>query len=265
MTVSTGEIVYEIGHAPCSGVGLQWSDDELSTALNDRVAALLFDDEGMANIEEILAPIADTDFARDGLRRVLDGPSEIEDWKVGEAIAETYLTGHRNCSFPWPDGRDERKGGSSLPGADLVGFGIDNKGDCLAFGEVKTSSEHRYPPGAMYGRTGMKRQLEDLRDNENIRDDLVKYLSHRAGTAHWQARFKRAARRYLHNTSDVQLYGFLVRDVKPHQSDLRARVDALGTRCPDTTHIELLALYLPKESLENIGEKMVAQRVRGIR
>ncbi len=177
---------------------------------------------------------------------------------MGEAIAEAYLTDHRACSFPWPDGRDERKSGASLPGADLVGFGSDDSGDCLAFGEVKTSSERRYPPRAMYGHMGLKQQLEDLRDNETFRDDLVKYLGHRAGSTSWQPRFERAAGRYLKNSSDVQLYGCLVRDVEPHQDDLRARVNDLGTRCPRGMRIELLALYLPQGKLDRIDEKMTS-------
>ena len=141
-----------------------------------------------------------------------------------------------------------------------MGFGIDEDGDSFAFGEVKTSSEHKYPPGTMYGRTGLKQQLEDLRDNEAIRMDLVKYLGHRAGSAPWRARFKRAASRYLGNRSDVQLYGVLVRDVKPDKDDLRLRVGDLGAGCPVGTCIELLALYLPQGSLGGIGEKMVARR-----
>ena len=143
MTVGAGEVVYEIDDGPCSAAGVQWSNDELASALKGQVAAVLFDDEGRANIEEILVASAETDFARDGLLRVLRDPDEIEDWRVGEAIAETYLTEHRSCSFPWPDGRDERKRRSSLPGADLVGFGIDDDGDCLAFGEVKTSGDRK--------------------------------------------------------------------------------------------------------------------------
>ena len=72
MTVGTGEVVYGMGGPPCSGVGLRWSDDELSAAMDGRVAAVLFDDEGKANIEDILAGLAETDFAQDGLRRVLE-------------------------------------------------------------------------------------------------------------------------------------------------------------------------------------------------
>ena len=58
--------------APCLGVGLQWSDDELNAAMDGRVAVVVFDDEGKANIGEILAGLAETEFAEDRLRRVLE-------------------------------------------------------------------------------------------------------------------------------------------------------------------------------------------------
>ncbi len=110
-----------------------------------------------------------TEFAQEHLAEALADPDDIENWRVGEAIAEAYLTEHRNCQFPWPDGRDERKNGSSLPGADLVGIQHDAKGDRFAFGEVKTSGQAKHPPGVMYGRTGLKQQLEDLFDKVEIR------------------------------------------------------------------------------------------------
>ena len=184
----------------------------------------------------------------------------MENWRVGEAIAEAYLTNHRSCHFPWPDSRDERKSGSSLPGADLVGFSTDDKGCCLAFGEVKTSSEAKYPPGAMYGRTGLKTQLEDLRDSRVIRDDLLKYLGHRAVQAPWKQSFEAASRRYIRNSSDVLLYGVLIRDVPPHADDLRVRVNGLANDCPDGTRLELLALYLPIGSIDGLGEAILETR-----
>ena len=245
------------------GAGLAWTDKELDAALSGPVATVLFDDEGKANIESILTDLVETDFEQGNLRRILSDPDAIEDWRVGEAIAETYLQDHRDCCFPWPDGRDERKSGSSLPGADLAGFGEDEDGDCLAFGEVKTSSEAKYPPSAMYGRTGLKQQLEDLRDQELIRDDLVRYLGHRANAAVWFPRFQAAMRRYLKNSSDVQLYGLLIRDVPPDNRDLCVRVQKLSENCPYGTRIELLALYLPERHVNGISKVAVEKRTGG--
>ena len=59
-----------MGSHPCSGKGLRWSDEEMAAAMGGRVAAVVFDDEGKANIEEILARLAETEVAQDGLRRV---------------------------------------------------------------------------------------------------------------------------------------------------------------------------------------------------
>ena len=112
----------------------------------------------------------------------------------------------------------------------------------------------------MYGRTGLKRQLEDLRDDESIRDNLLKYLAFRATSASWHMRFERSAGRYLRDKSDVQLFGFLVRDVEPHGNDLKARVESLAVGCPQAISIELFALYLPTDGLDGIGEKAISMR-----
>ncbi|MEL6244018.1 MAG: hypothetical protein AAFQ21_00425 [Pseudomonadota bacterium] len=237
-----------------------WSSGELDAAITDRVSALVLDDDGKADIDGILNSLAETEFAQDGLRAILADPNHLDDWRVGEAIAEAYLSDHCACEFPWPDGRDERKSGSSLPGADLVGFRTDDDGDALAFGEVKTSTEQQYPPGAVYGRTGLKQQLEDLRDREHIRDDLLKYLCHRAKNANWKARFIEASRRYLQDKSDVHLFGFLVRDVQPNEDDLRVRVTKLAENKPVSTNVELYALYLPNGRIDGIGASILAQR-----
>ena len=260
LTVSEGALVYSYTAHPCSGIGLSWSSAEFDATLTGDVAAVLFDDMGRGIIEDMLLGLADTDFAKEGIERVFADTDDVEDWRVGEAIAETYLTQYRFCYFPWPDGRDVRKRGSSLPGADLVGFGIDGDGDCFAFGEVKTSSELSYPPSIMYGRTGLKKQMEDLRDCETIRDDLLKYLGFRMYQSSWRARFIAATQRYLQDSSDIHLFGVLIRDVQPNDRDLSARVDSLAQGCPAATRIELLALYLPEHSLNGIGTAAVAKR-----
>jgi len=86
----------------------------------------------------------------------------------------------------------------------------------------------------------------------------LKYLAHRANGTAWLERFRRAGKRYLANEADVQLFGFLVRDVSPHEDDVRVRVERLGQGCPDGTRIKLLALYLPVSRLEKIGSAAIA-------
>lgn len=253
MTVSVGDETYTHGVPPCVGRGVSWTQSELQTAISDQVAVIVYDDEGTADIEDLLLGVAETEFEQQKLADVLQDTDTVENWRVGEAVAETYLTDHRSCTFPWPDGRDARKRTASLPGADLVGFQLDSTGIRFAFGEVKTSGEKKYPPQAMHGRTGLKQQIEDLRDREDIRDDLLKYLGHRAGTAAWKERYQAASKRYLSNSADVQLFGILVRDVDPNTEDLRVRVEKLAKNCPKGTSIELMALYLPGGAIEKLA------------
>jgi len=261
LRVAAGRVAYNLGSPPCSGNGLVWTREELNKAFDERIAMLLFDDEGKSGIEDLIIPgEEETGFATEALKRILSDPEVVEDWRVGEAIAEVYLADHRDCVFPWPDSRDERKSGSSLPGADLVGFGMDSAGYCFAFGETKTSSEASYPPSIMYGRTGLKKQLEDLRDNESIRDDLFKYLGFRSKGASWKSYFEAAGQRYLRNSSDVMLFGVLVRDVPPNERDLQARIHALATDCPEGTRVEVLAIYLPDGCVDSLGTTVLMKR-----
>lgn len=263
MTVAQGTSCYTLGSTPCSGAGLTWTAAELDAAISGSVADVVYDDAGKADVAALLSSLADTQFHKDGVARILADPDDVEDWRVGEAIAESYVVHHRDALFPWPVGRDERKRGSSLPGADLVGFRGAANDARFAFGEVKTSGENKYPPGTMHGRTGLKQQLEDLRDNQTIRDDLVKYLGHRARQADWSDRYKVAAARYLTNSSDIYVFGILIRDVAPHKDDLRVRVQKLGTGCPSGTVVELFAIYLPGGSIHQLPAKVLAARKKG--
>ncbi|NUU63045.1 hypothetical protein [Paenibacillus agri] len=263
MTLPIGKNEYLMGSTPVFGYGVSYSELELDVALSGPVAEIVFDIEGTADLTDLLDSVIDTDFDRNELKRVLESEKKPENWRVGEALAELFLTCHKACCFPWPDGRDERKSGSSLPGADLVGFKEINDDAFFTFGEVKTSTESGYPPGAMYGRTGLKQQLEDLRDKVGIRDDLVRYLGHRAVTASWKDLYIRAFKKYISNNKSVHLFGLLVRDVKPHEDDLRVRVLSLGKDCSNEMSIELHALYLPEESISKLSEKVMATKREG--
>ena len=254
---------YALGAPPVTGAGLGVSMEDLDSALSGPVAAIVFDDTGSDLVSALLDGLADTDFARDNLETLLTDTHQPENWRVGEALAESYLCECRDCYFPWPDGRDERKRGSSLPGADLVGFRVVGGTEHFAFGEVKTSTEAAYPPGAAYGRHGLKQQLEDLRDRQDIRDGLVLYLAHRAGSNPWLQRFRDASAAYLRNTNDVHIFGLLVRDVPPHENDLRVRVESLTQGCPPATAIELTAIYLPAGAIGTLSSKVLASRQTG--
>jgi len=263
MTVAVGAVEYVVGTASVKGCGISWTADELDAALAGPVAEVVFDDAGKADISALLEGLSETEFDQSAVQRVLHDSQAPEDWRVGEAIAESYLNHHRACHFPWPDGRDERKSGSSLPGADLVGFQREGETDRFAFGEVKTSGENEYPPGVMHGRTGLKQQLEDLRDKVSIRDDLVKYLGYRANGAEWKEQYRKAAKRYMIEHTDIRVFGLLIRDVLPQQEDLRARATKLETGCPPFMTIELLAVYLPAGSIATLSGKVISSRKGG--
>lgn len=264
MTIAAGTIQYQLGIAPVTGCGFSYSADELDTALSGSVAEVVYDDSGKADIEALFAGLAETDFEKGEIERILSDTKPPEDWRVGEALAETYLVHQKDCFFPWPDGRDERKSGSSLPGADLVGFQSNGTDDFFAFGEVKTSTENKYPPGAMYGRTGLKQQLEDLKDDVKIKDDIFRYLGFRAQKSAWEDRFKRAAKNYIQSKTNVRVFGFLVRDVEPNQDDLRTRITKLAKDQHADMVIELLALYLPQNSIGQLSNKVVSSRNGGV-
>lgn len=279
----------ECFNADCSPViarGLVYSEDELETALGGPVLAILRDDAGNEVLSGLLTGVAETEFQKESVGRILSYKRIPEDWRVGEAIAESYLNVHRACIFPWPAGRDKKNPESSQPGADLVGFQHTDdtaRPHRFAFGEVKTSSERRWPPQVMYGRHGMVRQIESLRDNKEVKDHLVRYLGHRIlgtgwryqynkegasyvlvvlGDLHlvWQNQFLEAASRYLADPTDVSLFGVLVRDVEPRASDLRNRAETLASDCPEQTSIELTAIYLPENSIPGIGNRTILNK-----
>jgi len=262
--LAAGSVVYHLGTPPVIGTGLLWSAKEMEAAITGPVASVVYDDEGIQSLSELLSGLPETGFISVNVQATLSHSVMVESWRVGEALAESYLVHHRDCYFPWPDGRDIRKSGSSLPGADLVGFQRDGGTHRFAFGEVKTSKEKKNPPGAWYGDTGLKKQLEDLRDDLGIRDDLVKYLGHRAANgAAWKDQFIAAAMRYFADKGDIRAFGLLVRDVPPHEDDLRVRVSSLSKGCPATMAIELLAIYLPDHAIDQLGAMAARSRKGG--
>lgn len=255
--ISSGTEKYHLGSHPISGVGYSFSEEEFECALSGPVASTVFDDQGNASAEDFLLSLSTTEFATESVNRILRQEFPPENWRVGEAFAETYLVQHRCCIFPWPDSRDERRQKSSLPGADLVGFQIDGQTCRFAFGEVKTSEQDSYPPNVLYGRSGMTAQLEDLCSSKTTRDNLVKYLAFRKkALSDADASYLCAAgRRYLGNPEDCMIFGVLIRDVEPHQDDLRSRVAFfVAAGHSGEMVVELIAIYLPEQRIGTLGD-----------
>jgi hypothetical protein len=241
----SGQSVFAVDVDGVGGVGIAFSEEEIETAVRDRLSAILADAEGRRELEAVLEPLADTAFARDGLDRVLSSIHALPAWRVGEALAEAYLADHRCCLFPWPGGRDLKNLASSPAGTDLVGLRDDGDSTRFAFGEVKTSSQRKSPPDVVVGRHGLVKQLEALCECGSVVDDLVRYLGYHAVGRPWLDRYQDAAKHWLADRASISLFGVLIRDVAIDERDISARVGKLATRRKQPTTVELIAIYLP--------------------
>ena len=262
MKIAPGRTVYQVSRPRAEAKGLVFTSTELDLALTNRLSPMLDDEHGRTQIRESLLGLPSTQFDSTRLEAAMARRTEHQDWQVGEAMGEAYLSDHRGCEFPWPSSRDLRNPSASPAGADLVGFQSHANSARLAFGEVKTSQEEKWPPQVVTSRHGLSKQMEELRDSVEVKSHLaIVYLGWRAQGAAWGGTWRCAAARYLTNPADVALFGILVRDVEPREADLETRVDRLSDGCPAATYLELLAFYLPAESIRTLG-KRASQRSR---
>jgi len=220
---------------------------EFNVVITGSVVARLHDEEGSAIFEEHLRGLSLTGMGQDALEEVLAAEvPEMRDWAVGEALAEAVLEAEYNVVFPWNTERDKRTPFASLPGADIVGFQQDGNSYRLALGEVKSSSDETSPPQVMYGRSGMTHQIDELATNLSKIFQLIKWLVIRVKNTTYENAFNEACERYLNSgRSDLALFGVLVRDQEPRESDLESRARTLANSLQDPTHCRLIALYLP--------------------
>lgn len=268
MTMPKGAEAYAADAAPVVARGISYTEGELDAMLHGPVKAILKDVVGLSTLHDLLATVVTTDFARDGLEEFMDADIPLDNWRVGEAVAEGFIAGHRDCEFPWPNSRDLKNPNASPAGCDLTGFRPTGEGEFpyqFAFGEVKTSEQKEWPPSVMQGRHGLIKQLEGLRDDRKVKDALIRYMGHRALKSSWEPQYKSAASRYFRSGSkDVALFGVLVRDVDAKSLDLAARAVALSTACPTETAIELYALYLPSSSITGLSTRATAVMEAGV-
>lgn len=230
--------------------GISLTDgEEFNTFMKNDVASRLYDQEENDGFESHLRSLASTGFAKEeSLNRILSAEIlEERDWAVGEALSEAWLNKEYNVIWPWNMERDKRNPKASLPGADLIGFIQINNETRFAFGEVKSSSEEKYPPQVMSSRLGhMGHQINNLATNLSLIFQLLKWLSPRCkGTQH-ELLYNSSIILYLKSGNKaVSLFGVLVRDTEANELDLKACGQALGTTLQSPTVCQLIALYLP--------------------
>lgn len=243
------EIAYQSANGCVSWQGERAVDgDDLKGFLSGPVAARMHDLEGHEELRSHLNGLNLTGMGQDALEEVLAAEvPEERDWAAGEALAEAVLEEHHNIVLPWNTERDKRNPFASLQGADIVGFQRDGDSHRLALGEVKCSSEEKWPPQVMSGRSGgMGHQLETLANNLATILQLLKWLLPRVkGTEH-EGTFKTAFSRYFNSRyRDLTLFGILIRDKDARETDLQARGFSLSGSLKEPTRCHLLAFYLP--------------------
>jgi len=215
--------------------------------LQGPVSARLNDTEGDKDFTEFLQGLSLTNMGQANLKEVLNAKvPETRDWAAGEALAEAVLIAQQAVVLPWNTERDKRNPFASLPGADIVGFQRDGSSYRLALGEVKCSSEATSPPQVMYGKSGMTYQLDTLAHNLETIYQLLKWLFPRVKNTKHEIAFQEACVCYFNSDlRDLALFGILVRDQEPRESDLEARGRHLANHLQAPTRCHLIALYLP--------------------
>ena len=221
--------------------------DRFNSFLQGPVAARLNDAEGSEALSEHLRGLSLTGMGQEALEAVLAAEvPETRDWAAGEALAEAVLEAHHDVVLPWNTERDKRNPFASLPGADIVGFQRDGDSYCLALGEVKCSSEAKWPPQVMSGRSGMIHQLDTLSHNLGTIYQLLQWLLPRVKRTEYETAFNVACTRYFNSERrDLALFGILVRDQEVRETDLQARGKSLAGSLQNPTRCRLIALYLP--------------------
>lgn len=219
----------------------------LSTFIKERVKVRYLDLEGEKELNDSFENLASTDFETSILREIFHSDEIPRIWKVGEALAECYLEDHKCAKFHYNSNRDAKNPKSNLTGADLVGYVEINGETIFLFGEVKTSADANYPPSVVYGRSGLRIQLTDIRTRYRLRDSLIKWLSFKAQDKDGDFRkdHDSALKKYIGSgRKKFKLVGLLVRDVKPDSRDLDNLVNAAG-KIDDPNYVELIAIYVP--------------------
>lgn len=248
--MSNVSIEYSQEDSYSSYEGVLFEQSFAENYLRTQVSAKYFDKSGTAILVEEFSDIVDTGFGIEELRNIFQINPNPSSWKIGECIAACFLEDFRRARFHYNSGRDAKNQEGSLPGADLVGFAELNDETVFLFGEVKTSDSIKSPPHVLHGRFGMICQLENIKNCNKIRSELIRWLSFKVkdqdSTDAFRNDFENALKNYLESEKKKQkLVGVLIRETKPNQNDLKSRYETFSKELEPEMFLTLSALYLP--------------------
>lgn len=226
--------------------GILFLESKFIEYLGDRVHDRFLDTNWTNElVERAKEALGDTGFEMSHIEEILTNSEEEDNWRIGECLAECILEDHFSAKFDYNNSRDAKNPNGNDTGADLVGLSINDQDVIFLFGEVKTSKDVKTPPHVLYGKTGMITQLESLRDEENKRNSLVKWIWSKAVPtlgSEFYTNCAIALKNYM-TEKKLKLVGVLVRDTEVDKRDLYSRAKALNTNIPDGLQIELISVY----------------------
>lgn len=226
--------------------GILFLENKFVEYLGDRVKNRFLDTKWTNElVERAKEALQDTGFDMSNLEEVLSNSEEEDNWRIGECLAECILEDHFSAQFDYNNSRDAKNPNGNDTGADLVGLYTDDQEVIFLFGEVKTSKDQDTPPNVLYGKTGMIKQLEALRDEEVKRNSLVRWIWSKAVAENGTEFYSNSAKALKNFLVDkkLKLVGVLVRDTEVNKRDLYSRAKSLNENIPDGLQIELISIY----------------------
>lgn len=233
--------------------GIQFKTPETyDNYLRDKVVPKLLDiSYRKSQIDNIKESLYITGFdsinIESALNKIFEPNFVIENWLIGEFVAEEILEDIYKIKFFYNHLRDAKNPNAKQTGTDIVGFSEIEDGYCFVFGEVKTSNNPKTPPASVTKRNdGMRDQLKTLAKQEkNIIYNLIQYMHNKMFNASKECReiFISALSNYLKDCTNIKLYGCLVRDTNPNPQDLSSSAKNLYAHIKGLTQAEFVAIY----------------------
>jgi len=236
----------------CSYAGFSFEKQYIIKHFPNEIRKKLIDYQGTLDLVKSFETVANTDFDKTVLEEIFSlKTSKMPAWRIGEAFGEFFLQENFRVRFWYNHLRDLRNPNASDAGTDLVGF-VDSSGDTLfVFGEVKTSEDQSSPPNVVYGRTGLRKQIDELCNNERTVGNLIRYLGFKVRGLRqddpFYQDFHRALGVYIKKKKRIHLFGLLVRDKACNNNDLQKRYDEHEHSTHRDMIIKFLGLYVPIE------------------